>query len=107
MITYEVNLTIENEIFEDYYNWLVVHAKKMLQYDGFKSAVIAKEKITEDSNQTKITARYDLDSEDSLNNYLTNYATAMRDDGIKRFGNKFIATRRILLEPLTLSEDIQ
>jgi len=104
MITYEVNLTIDNEIFDDYYHWLVEHANKMLQFDGFISAEIAKEKIAEESNQTKMTARYALDSEESLNNYLTHFAASMREDGMKRFGNKFVATRRILVEPLKLGE---
>lgn len=102
MITYEVNLAIDNVILDNYYHWLIEHVKQMLQFDGFISAEIAKEKTPEKSTQTKITVWYTLNSEESLNHYLENFATAMREDGIKRFGNKFSATRRIFINSIKI-----
>lgn len=105
MITYEVNLTIDNIIIDDYYHWLIQHVKQMLQFNGFSSAEIAKEKTPEKSTQTKITVWYTLNSEESLNHYLENFAPAMREDGIKRFGNQFSATRRIFMNTFNITKE--
>ena len=95
MIIYEVNLTIDNQIFDDYYNWLTPHCKQMLTFPGFKQVNILKEQSDTDGDQTRITCTYLLEDQQSLDNYITNHSTSMRDDGIKRFGNKFSAKRRI------------
>lgn len=101
MVIYEVNLTINNEIFNDYYNWLIKHIKIMLQFRGFKKAEISKE-ITPPNNNindaTKLTVHYAIENEIDLDHYLKNYASSMREDGIKKFGDKFNATRRIFLQ---------
>lgn len=86
MVIYEVNLTINNEIFTDYYNWLVEHIEIMLQFPGFRKAEISKEKVSEnEANSTKIIVHYSLESEQDLENYLKTHAPAMREDGIKKF----------------------
>lgn len=105
MIIYEVNLTVNNEIFEEYYQWLVEHIKAMLKFKGFRQAELAKEKNTEnETNETaKITVRYFISSDEDLNDYLANHASAMREDGIKKFGNKFSAFRRIFTDLVVIS----
>lgn len=101
MVIYEVNLTIDNEIFNDYYQWLTKHIEIMLTYRGFIQAEIAEEHIHE--NEKKMTVRYSLDSIVDLENYLNTHASEMREDGIKKFGDKCRASRRIFLEPTVLS----
>jgi hypothetical protein len=102
MVIYEVNLTVNNEIFEDYYQWLIKHVEEMFQFRGFKKAEIAKEKKLnqESEDKTKLTVRYSIDNEADLNDYLQNFATTMREAAIKKFGDKFRAERRIFTEPL-------
>ena len=96
MIIYEVNLTINNDIYAEYYHWLIDHVKEMLKFPGFKTVEIAKEKLLQDNNnQSKLTVRYTLNSEDDLDNYLNHHAPRIREEGIKKFGNQFSATRRI------------
>jgi hypothetical protein len=103
MIIYEVNLTIENTIYSQYYDWLIEHIHALLMLRGFKHAEIAKEKeSSEASNHQKITVRYFLASESDLQHYFEHHAENMRNDGIKRFGNQFTATRRIFLETVFL-----
>lgn len=97
MVIYEVNLTVNNDIFHEFYAWLVKHAEEILRFTGFQQAEIAKEKMNV-SEAVKLTVRYTLSSEDDLNHYLTHHAPAMREDGIKRFGNQFSAVRRIFTE---------
>lgn len=95
MVIYEVNLDINNEIFENFKVWLFAHVKEMVQFKGFLEAKILLEN-NEIKESQKITCCYLLDSQENLDNYLKNHAPAMRQDGINKFGNKFSATRRIL-----------
>lgn len=103
MVIYEVNLTINNEIFNDYYPWLIKHIEIMLQFPGFCKAEISKEKISADvTNITKMAIHYFIETEQDLNHYLKTHATAMREEGIKKFGDNFSASRRIFLQTSTM-----
>lgn len=96
MIIYEVNVTINNDIFNEYTSWLIEHIKIMLQFKGFRKADILKEKTAEnDAKTTRLTVHYFLESEQDLDDYLNTHAKAMREDGIKKFGNQFSAFRRV------------
>jgi hypothetical protein len=101
MVIYEVNLTINNDIFSDYYHWLVEHVEKILQIQGFLKAEIAEEKNLDTSaGTTKLTVRYSLESEKDLDDYFTHHASAMREEGLRKFGDKFSAARRVFLRTL-------
>ena len=45
--------------------------------------------------RAQLCAVYHLRSQSDLDNYLANHAAHMREDGIKRFGQKFSASRRV------------
>lgn len=97
MILYEVNLSIDREIFTDYKSWLDEHILQMLEFPGFLNATILNE--TMDSNnsdeQAHLTVQYQLESAEDLQTYFDEYAAKMRDDGVSRFEGRFSATRRI------------
>ena len=97
MVIYEVNLTVNNSIFHEYYEWLMHHIKDMLQFRGFQKAEVAKE-ITNEDDVTKLAVRYTLENEQALESYLNHHAQAMRQDGIQRFGNQFSASRRVFID---------
>lgn len=95
MLLYEVNVEINETIYEDYLLWLHSHVKEILLIDGFVRA-----NIFEDQDQTdsikKFSIQYFLKDQKSLESYLKNHAPRLRQDGIDRFGNQFKATRRVL-----------
>ena len=93
IVIYEVHLTINKDIFDEYYHWLVEHIEKMLFIRGFCHAEIAED--THDKQVKRYTVRYRVSSEEDLNQYFANQATAMREEGLKKFGNQFSATRKI------------
>jgi hypothetical protein len=100
VVIYEVNLTINNEIFDEFYVWLIEHIELILKFKGFREADLAKEVMPENdiTDKTKLTVRYLLDCKDDLDNYLAKHAPAMREDGVKKFGDKFSASRRIFTQ---------
>jgi len=95
MVIYEVNLSIDEEIYSEYLVWLKEHVQQMLQFPGFIQASFLKPEQEENAPQEKLTVQYQLESRDDLQKYFTEFAPKMREDGIRRFGNKFSAERRI------------
>lgn len=95
MILYEVNLSISNEIADDYMTWLKPHIQAMLKFEGFIKAELYQNTEQEDG-KTNVVASYYVDNEHNLQAYISEMSADMRADGIKRFGDKCVATRRIL-----------
>ncbi|MDF1758473.1 MAG: DUF4286 family protein [Legionellaceae bacterium] len=96
MVIYEVNLKINNEVFTQFMQWLSLHVEEVLRFPGFVKALHLRN-FDEDNNITKnITIQYFLNSPKSLDNYFEKYAETMREKGISKFPNQFVATRRIL-----------
>lgn len=94
MIIYEVNLTIEENIYGEYCSWLTDHISLMMKQQGFIGYNMSAD-IEKSGSYKSITIWYYLDNIDSLNNYLKNYSKDMRNDGINKFGDKFSASRRV------------
>ena len=93
VVIYEVNLTINDDIENAFLEWLEEHIKEILTFEGFQSANINKVEV---EGSTQYSVQYQLTNRESLQSYFDNHAQKMREDGIKRFGNQFSATRRIL-----------
>ena len=95
MIRYEVNLEIDENIYNEFYLWLKEeHIAEVLQFKGFLNA-----NIYEENNATQkrnLVVVYDLDDMENLSNYFTEHAPVMRSKGISKFGTQFKASRRIL-----------
>ncbi len=91
-ILYEVILTVEPEIRDDYLQWLNHHLEAMLAHDGFCAAKL----YFNTENENEFTCHYVLENMAAMRAYLAGPAKDMRADGIRRFGDRFSARRRIL-----------
>lgn len=91
-VLYEVVIKVSPDIREDYLAWLHPHMEAMLTFEGFQSA----EMFANTENAHEITCLYRLRDMTAMENYLSGPADAMRADGVKRFGDKISARRRIL-----------
>jgi len=105
VVVYEVNIAAEKDIVEKYETWLKKHIKDMLKFEGFLSAELFTRKpedegLDKQDERKLFTMQYRLKDRKALDNYLTNHAPTMRQEGIQLFGNKFSATRRILSSEL-------
>ena len=94
MIVYEVRVSVEAAIAQDYRAWLDTHIHEILAIPGFQEAELLRE--VDDGDRVVWTIRYHLDSRDALEAYLRDHAPRLRADGQARFGNRFTATRRVL-----------
>jgi quinol monooxygenase YgiN len=97
MILYEVNLEVRDEILADYRPWLAEHVRAMLRMPGFVSAEVFERRDPPPPDGTHaLTVQYRLVDEAALDRYLMQHALRMREDGLRRFGDGFTATRRVL-----------
>eukprot|EP01063_Lacrimia_lanifica_P013140 TRINITY_DN19779_c0_g1_i1.p2 TRINITY_DN19779_c0_g1~~TRINITY_DN19779_c0_g1_i1.p2 ORF type:complete len:136 (+),score=78.72 TRINITY_DN19779_c0_g1_i1:54-410(+) len=105
-VFYEVNLSVNPEIDEAYGAALEPHVQAMLQFDGFKDAVITKRRLVdeapdkEDDGKLLYTVLYTVASRECLQGYFDNHAAEMRKEMMDLFGPKdgvpqFTASRRI------------
>ena len=94
MVIYEVNLSINHEVYTDFLAWLKHHIKETLALPGFIQASLLKEDV-DASNQEKLTVQYQLENKHDLNRYFDEFAPKMREEGIKLFQDKFSAERRV------------
>lgn len=99
MIIYEVNLSINKPIFDEFLLWLKPHIDEILKIDGFNDAYIFQpvalaETTSEASHQLCI--QYRVESFQHLEHYLAHHAEHMREQGLKKFPEQFSATRRVL-----------
>lgn len=103
MVIYEVNLSINNDIFQEYYEWLLPHIQEVLSFNGFLKSEIGMVENQDDDNLNHLRVSYTIDTYENLRHYLDHHAATMRSEAVKYFGDRFSATRRVILEPLTLS----
>lgn len=96
-ITYEVALQPDPEILADFEAWLEYHVDDMLALPGFTGASIHKAEDPESGAQLRV-VRYQLEDRAALDRYLDEFAARMRAAGLAKFGDRFRASRRIVLE---------
>ncbi len=95
MVIYEVNLSIDNDIYPDFMKWLKAHVEEMLSLPGFMQARLLKPEEEATSTQEAFTVQYQLKSRADLQRYFTEFAPRMREAGIQGFNDKFSAKRRV------------
>lgn len=100
-IIYEVNVFVQPEIEAEYRSWLQKHIAEILELPGFLNAQSFDIEGGEDKDTIDICVQYRLDSQTSLDNYFAHHAPRLRADGVKKFGDRFTASRRVLINPRT------
>ena len=99
-LIYEVNLSVDAEVIDDYRAWLTGHVEQMLRIPGFVDAEVL-EVVDPPAamGQAALSVRYRVHSMAALQDYFEHRAAAMREDGRRRFGDRFRAERRVLRAP--------
>jgi hypothetical protein len=100
MVIYEVNVTVDPEVADAYIAWLGPHVEEVLRLPGFLEARWydrkAADEGTVDGEKVLISVHYLVRDRASLDDYLAHHAPRLREDGLRRFPDRFTANRRIL-----------
>jgi Domain of unknown function (DUF4286) len=97
MIMYNVTVKVENEITADWLNWLKTeHIPAMIGTGCFTHATILRLLETDDTDGPTYAVQYFAQSKGLLNNYMELHAAALRGQGLKKWGARFIAFRSVM-----------
>jgi hypothetical protein len=94
-VIYEVDLEADAAIEGPFDTWLRDHIADLLQFPGFLSAEVLSDTSTT-PGKVQRTVQYRLRDQAALDDYLRNHAPRMRATGVRLFGNRFTAERRVL-----------
>jgi hypothetical protein len=98
MIIYEVNIEVREDTHADYRAWLAVHVNEILALPGFVAAEVFERREPSPAAGTRaLTVHYRVIDEAALQRYFAEHAPRMREAGVRRFGDAFSATRRVLV----------
>ncbi|HEX4299480.1 MAG TPA: DUF4286 family protein [Gammaproteobacteria bacterium] len=93
-LVYEVTLDIDAGAATEFDAWLKEHVREMLALPGFHDARILKPEGAEPGSERRV-VQYTLGSRAELDHYVAEHAPRMREDGVRRFGDKMKASRRV------------
>jgi hypothetical protein len=97
MIVYEVNLSIDAAVYDAYRVWLDAHIAEILTLDGFLQATVWEVREPPASPTLRaLCVHYRLRDRAALEDYFAHHAPRLREEGQRRFGGRFSATRRVL-----------
>ncbi len=93
MYIYNVTVNIEDSVHDQWLEWMQKeHIPQMLALGKFSNALMSKVMSQGDSGTT-YSIQYQTDSKETLEKYYKEDAETLRKEGIKKFGDKFVAFR--------------
>ena len=96
MIIYNVTISVENEIHDNWIHWMKEdHIPKVMACGIFKTAQLNKVLTQEDSGQTYAIA-YSCNSMKDLHQYQVQYAAVLQKEHVDMFGEKALAFRTLM-----------
>ena len=102
-VVYEVNISVENVVLDQYLEWLWPHIDEPEQVPGVQTgSAVSKNLANSEASKTELCVHYKFDSVLSLQNYLDNQAKTLRAKLPESFEGMVSITRRHL-ETITRS----
>lgn len=97
MILYNVTVNIENASHDEWLKWMLnIHIPEVMQTAMFVENKVFKLHGDEDSGGITYSIQYFAESMSEVNQYLENFAPALRASADAQFGGKFVAFRSFL-----------
>lgn len=94
MIIYNVTTNIHESVHDQWLNWMQQkHIPEVLATGKFSSARIVRVLIEEEMGGTTYSVQYTTDSKETLEKYYEEDAPALREEGLRLFGDKMLAFR--------------
>jgi hypothetical protein len=96
MIIYNVTVNIDDSCHDEWLEWMKsVHIPEVVNTGCFTHGKIFRIMVNEQQG-TSYSIQYTANSMEEVDRYLNNFAQALRDDAMNKFGGKFTAFRTLL-----------
>ncbi len=97
MIIYNVTVNIENDVAEEWLHWMqTFHIPNVLKTGCFTSNRVLRVLADEDSGGKTYSIQYDCKTMDDFTRYEKEFATALRQEALEKYKDKFVAFRTLL-----------
>ncbi|MGV6845936.1 MAG: DUF4286 family protein [Lutibacter sp.] len=94
MYIYNVTINIEEDSHDEWLNWMKEeHIPAMLATGKFTQAKMSKVLVNEDMGGITYSIQYTTNSYETLEKYYQEDAERLRNDGLQKFKDKFVAFR--------------
>lgn len=97
MIVYNVTIKVQPDSVSEWIRWMKEeHIPELMRTGLFVDYRLCRLLEQDESDGTTFTAQYYCDSLEHYHSYIKEHAPAMREKGLQRFGNRFIAFRTVM-----------
>ncbi len=97
MFIYNVTIKVQGLIAEDWTRWMLrEHMPELLATGIFIDARLCRLLEQDETDGVTFSAQYTCDSLEDYHEYISSHAPAMRDKGIKKWGDGFVAFRTVM-----------
>lgn len=93
MYIYNVTINIDESVHEEWLIWIQNHIPEVLATGRFTSAKLTQVLVEEEMGGTTYSVQYNAKTREDLDNYYNFDANKLRNDGMKKFGDKMLAFR--------------
>ena len=93
MIIYNVTINVDESIHDEWVLWIRAHIRQVLATGKFKEAKLTKVLVDEELGGLTYSVQYRALSRETLDAYYKEDANRLRNDGLKRFGDKTVSFR--------------
>ncbi|HKK12115.1 MAG TPA: DUF4286 family protein [Flavobacteriaceae bacterium] len=93
MIIYNVTITLDESIHDEWLTWIKEHIPHVLATGKFKEAKLTKVLDDEAVGSSTYAVQYRAFSRESLDAYYKEDAERLRNEGLNKFGDKMLAFR--------------
>lgn len=100
MVSYQVQISVRHEVYEQYIQWLQeIHIQEVLSQPGFLGADLCLKKGGAlESSSKEVKVLYRVESEEAIKKYLSGPALELRQKGTDLFPGMFSAQREVWLD---------
>lgn len=97
MLIYNVTLKVDRSIHENWLQWMKEkHMPDVMQSGCFVESRLLRLLETDDADGPTYAAQYTAENEAAYRRYIAEFATAMRQDVIRKWGDKIVAFRTLM-----------
>ena len=93
MIIYNVTISVDKSIHNEWLIWIKEHIPQVLATGKFTEAKLTKVLVEEEMGGVTYSVQYRAKSREALESYYAEDADSLRNDGLKKFADKMLAFR--------------
>lgn len=93
MYIYNVTVNIDNDVHQDWLNWIEKHIQEVLATGRFSSAKLTQVLVDEEMGGVTYSIQYTANTREDLDDYYSIDAPKLRSDGMKLFADKMVVFR--------------